>query len=301
MATEEGKRAVREIRETLGRIAAREADAEGAMRGAVADLQREARRLLADVGGFRADRLRQILSGLDALEREYGQEALRRMRPLLREGADLGEELVDRVLGTRLIQFAPGAVSRTVLEASEGVTASLIRDIGGDAARAIRREVTLGATGVRSYAEVVDAIGANLEDPGPFVSLAARSDAIARTEIGRLAAIASQGRQEQAVQSVPDLEKMWAHGAVGPLSRPTHLAIHGQVRRVSEDFDLPAINAGRQGVLTESAPFPRHPSLSAANSVNCLCQSVPHRAAWGLGAPELRMLGARRPQAGVVF
>ena len=162
-----------------------------------------------------------------------------------------------------------------MLQASQRATVDLITDLGKDAAQNIKRQILLGANGGKTPFEVIEEVGRNLDDPSVFGTIANRAEVITRTEIGRVQSIATQVRQEEAAKVVEGLKKQWWASFVG---RQNHMAIHRQVREVDEPYDIPA--AGR--VPKEQLMFPKDPNGSAANTINCGCQSLPYKEDWGL-------------------
>ncbi len=289
-----------EVRRVLDRIAGLEDRAAEESLRRLEALRADVVRELAGATGFRAAQLQRLRQGIDRLATEYGRRFGLDLGDLSRQSWDLGEDLVEAPLRSLGLHVGTvRALPASVFEAATVYNLVLVRGLSQDTSRAVQREVLLGATGAKTPQEVMDAIGESLESPGVFRSIAVRAEAIARTEIGRISAMAGQARKEEAAKIVPGLKKQWVHGPVRRQSRQNHYLQHpggvnGQIREVDEEFEIP----GGAKAGAETGMFPRDPVLSAANSVNCRCQSVPYREDWALAADELR----KRPRgAQVVF
>ena len=125
--------------------------------------------------------------------------------------------------------------------------------------------------------EASQVVAGSLTGTATFGSIAARAEAITRTELGRIQSVATQGSLRDLQQQVPDLQKQWMHsGNAGPYRRTGHIVANGQVRDVDETFQVAEIAGGEQEALL----YPRDPSASPRNTINCGCVSVPFRAAW---------------------
>lgn len=153
---------------------------------------------------------------------------------------------------------------RTPVDAMRAIT-----DVLGVEARA-------GVWGLRKRPEVVRGI-------------AARSEAIVRTETTRVHNLATQSQLQQQAQREPDLLKGWA--AVGDSrTRYDHLQAHIAYNKNPIPINEPFIVGG------EALMFPGDPSASAKQTVFCRCrQFVVH--------PDLGVIGTpldRRVQAEMV-
>jgi hypothetical protein len=227
--------------------------------------------------GFQAYRLRELERRIqDVMARfvERYQGTLRTPQEVLFEA---GQALAGRPLLESGITFAIPQVGRRQFEAARAFQALLITNATAETIGRISADLRLGILRGESVPEVLQRVGGRLQDPGPFGSLATRAEAITRTELGRIQAIATQAGLEEAQRLVPDLRKEWRHsGNTGPYRRLGHVEADGQVREVGEAFRVrPAL-----GTPYEALMFPRDPSASPASTIFCGCQSVPFREEW---------------------
>lgn len=234
--------------------------------------------IVAEIAGakdFEAFRLPKLLGSVDRLADDWAEKYGIETRDLIRRGFLLGVDKVDDPIRAAGFDISLPEPSLSILQASERATVDLITRLSRDAREDIKREILLGANGGKTPFEVIEEVGRNLDDPSVFGTIANRAEVITRTEIGRVQSLATQLRQEEAARIVPGLKKMWLSSFV---QRANHIVIHGQVKDVDEPFDVPG--AGR--CPGEKLMFPRDPGGSACQTVNCGCQSVPHKEDWGL-------------------
>ncbi len=85
-----------------------------------------------------------------------------------------------------------------------------------------------------------------------------------RTEVNRVFSIAAQARMNEMGERLPRMKKRWV-AVIDSRTRASHIEASGQV----VPFD------GFFTVGGEKAQFPRDPVLSAGETVNCRCHSVP--------------------------
>lgn len=230
---------------------------------------------IATAKDFEAFRLPKLLNSVDRLAEDWAEKYSIDAKDLLKRGFEVGVDKVDLPVRASGMEIRLPEPSLSILQASQRATVGLITGLSRDAREQIKREILLGANGGKTPFEVIEEVGRNLEDPSVFGTIANRAEVITRTEIGRVQSIATQVRQEEAARIVAGLKKQWWASFVG---RQNHMAIHRQIRDVDEPFDIPA--AGR--VAKEQLMFPRDPNGSAANTINCGCQSLPYKEDWGL-------------------
>jgi hypothetical protein len=197
------------------------------------------------------------------------------LEPFQRESIALGRELIVQPVVQSGLTFGVPEIPRRLVEAALDYHADLISGLADSAKAQVSQAIRLGALEGKSLFEVMRQVAGSLTEPGPFASIAARAEAITRTELGRLQAIAGQASLEETARLVPDLLKQWKHSG-NPAGRPTHMLADGQTREVSDFFEVRA-SAQRP---TEQLLYPRDPRGTAANTVNCGCLSVPFRADW---------------------
>jgi hypothetical protein len=135
--------------------------------------------------------------------------------------------------------------------------------------------------GTKPVFEVIQSVASKLKTAGAgdagFGSLAARGEAIVRTELGRIHSMATQRRMEQSAELFPDLQKQWLHSGNRLHPRDGHQALSGTKIPVRERFMVaPTVGGSKEPML-----FPHDPAGSARNVVRCRCTCVPFRASWG--------------------
>ena len=235
--------------------------------------------LLDRVRGQIAARPELAASDLEPLRREIEQLLLLyrtrltgELNSYLVQAFDLGDDAVDAMARDAGVPFGIVSVSTRTLEIAQAYVADLITGITEQMRQEISREIRLAALGGRSLAELMTAIGRNLDGPGVFGRIATRAEAIARTEVLRVYGLSFRARGDQLAQVVPGLRKRWVH-ATGTLPRgrlprgmyrprPEHVALHGTVIPWAEQFTVGG----------EKAFGPHDPRLSARQSVNCKCR-----------------------------
>lgn len=230
----------------------------------------------ADAGGSTYDlaRLGQLQQEIDRafleLRLRFPQmaaDSALSMANLAAEVADVPVRLVTGAMNRAPTELPTFGLSRSLASASAQVQASLVTRVTQETIRKISNEVSLGATGLKTPFEVMQAVGANLDDPSIFGTIARRAEVITRTELGRVQSVAGQARYEEAAAAgVAGLQKQWVHEGHAVKPRPGHVAAHGQVVGVHEPFIVEG----------ERLMFPRDPAGSPGNTINCGCGSYPY-------------------------
>lgn len=252
---------------------------EDAVRDVLQELDAIRRRVLAELAqaeGFEAHRMRQLTARIEDVVDRFGERYQSAIAPHQQEAIALGRAVAaEPLVASGLTYGVPLAIPRRLVEAALDFSADLVGGLTDDARRRISQAIRLGAIEGKSPFEIMRAVAGSLEAPGAFASITARAEAITRTEVGRLQAIAAQATLEEAQRLVPDLKKQWKHsGAID--ARVTHLAYDGTVREIEEFYEL----APKPGTPREALLYPRDPRGSAANTVNCGCLSLPFKADW---------------------
>jgi len=180
---------------------------------------------------------------------------------------DIGSQGVDSFISSGGILAKPPALSNAQLLVLRDFSADLITDLAREALAKVNSAVALGVVGARSPYETmkeIDKVLGTTLDKG----VTARAEKIARTEVGRVQAVAGQLRMEQMQTVVPELKKQWITGIN---ARDSHAEMDGQVKPADEPFEL----IGRDG-NTYYPMEPRDPLLPAEEVVNCNCDSIPY-------------------------
>jgi hypothetical protein len=199
------------------------------------------------------------------------------LAPIQGAVAQLGSALAAEPLIAGGLSLWVPQISRRQLEVAQTFQALLISNLADDATNQISRDLGVAILRGQSVYEASQAVAGSLTGTATFGSITARAEAITRTELGRIQSVATQGSLRDLQQQVPDLQKQWLHsGNAGPYRRTGHVAAQGQVRAVDEHFQVAEIAGG----ATEALLYPRDPSASPRNTIQCGCVSVPFRAAW---------------------
>jgi hypothetical protein len=252
---------------------------DAAVRAALEELEGIRRRVLAELAthaeGLDAYRLRQLTERLAGVMDEFSERYQVALAPYQADAAALGRSLVAEPLVHSGLTFGVPEIPRRLVEATVDFQADLIQGLTDDARRKITQAIRLGAIEGKSPFEIMRAVAGSLEGPGAFASIAARAEAITRTEIKRVQAVAGQATLEASKRLVPDLQKQWKHsGAIN--GRVTHRLYDGTVREVEDFYEV----APRPSAPREQLLYPRDPRGSAANTVQCGCDSLPYKADW---------------------
>lgn len=240
-----------------------------ALRRALALLKDAHKDIVGRIAAAKADSFSQFQ--LNAIKREIEQRLAELNRQLASEVAaaqakafDLGVKQADSALQFALgTPPALGGVDRSLLGIAQNYSADLIKGLVDSQRAKLTSTLQRAVLGGQDLTEIVREIGATLNS-GMTRASTARALTIARTEILRMESLAQQSRFEQAVAGGAEMKKQWFH-VVEPNPRESHLAAHGTV----VDVDKPFVIDG------EELMFPRDPSASAGNSINCRCRMVP--------------------------
>ncbi len=253
-----------------------------AVRSLVEELERVRRQVLGEIAAaapesFQESRLRQLEARLRASMGEFEARYSVAVAPIQQQVHQAGAELAARPLVDAGVMFHVPQISRRQLEVLQGFQAALITGVTEDTIGAITTQLRLGTIRGESVPEILARVSGRLTDPGPFGSLATRAEAITRTELGRIQAIATQAGLEETRRFVPDLQKEWRHsGNAGIYRRLGHIEANGQIRNIDEPFSVrPA-----PGKPYEDLMFPRDAGASPGNVVFCGCQALPFREEW---------------------
>lgn len=214
--------------------------------------------------------LSRIKSSIDVLINRFPDELLEVTDDMQRLSWDLGKQMVDEPLEAVGMRVGLPELTETQLLALQGTTTELIAGLTSDMRSKVRvaiDQAILGEVSPFRAGQKVDSIVAGIKN---------RGEKIIRTEVGRAGSVATQMRMGQSREFVPKLQKQWLWSGIEKDTRPSHMAINGQVRDIDKPFDL---RNDRTGEI-ENPMYPRDPILSAYNVVNCKCQSIPYSEDW---------------------
>lgn len=165
----------------------------------------------------------------------------------------------------------------------------LIKGLVDDAIDRINVALSLGILGEKSPFEIMQEITRILGEEGleALGGIAVRAEKIARTELARIANMATFARQKEAAKVIPGLMKEWISVLWPGRTRAHHWAAHGQRVLVEEPFI----------VMGEQMMYPHDPAGSAANVVECMCRSALYHPSWEIsirGEPLAEHVGILR-------
>lgn len=203
---------------------------------------------------------------------EFSTAASARLTDAAGRSWEAGQALIDTPLAAgdlRIVGAVPVLDTRQLL-AMRAFMADRIKDVGLQAANKINMELGLVVIGAQPVAEAVGKVATILDD-----APRARAINIARTELSRVYAVASDERSLQAAEIVPGMQKQWRRsGKVH--SRIAHDLADGQIQDVGKPFKL------ANGV---TLMFPHDPKAPAKEVINCGCTSIPFMKEWEVTTP----------------
>lgn len=241
-------------------------------------------RIRAEIAAQAGDvfQLGRVIESLIRLVGDQTQALGRALSGLLSAEQDAAVELaadfVDDPLEAAGTDLALSQPTLPLLQTLKDFSADLITNITADVRTRINQEIRLLTLGNRSVTDAMDTIRRLLPPVRERrrTGAAARSEAIVRTEVGRVQSAASDHRLQQASRSVPGMRKQWIHSGNVINPRDGHRAYSGTHVPVDEPFMVaPVIGAPR-----EALRYPRDPLASARSTVNCRCTHVAFLPQW---------------------
>ena len=216
---------------------------------------------------FNRSILRQIEASITRRIEEFRQALNIQLRGNLERAAELGVEAVDSPVSTLIRPSRVIGVSPQVVQVAADYSASLITSLSNSLRDQIDSTLKRAALGSLSPQDAIKAVGRSLKSRGVFKSIAARAETIVRTEVLRIQEIAAHARMLENRETMRRagwaLKKEWI-ASLDARVRPSHAAANGQVREVDEAFSVGG----------ESLMYPRDPSGSAQETINCRCASA---------------------------
>lgn len=217
---------------------------------------------------------RALLAEIDALIVTYQRQFTTQMGQALQVAAEAGDAavLADAKAASLDVPLSYVGVSPQLVATAADYSSSLITALASDARARITNAVRLAALGGSSTTDLVVQIGKNLNSASVFGTIAARAEAIARTEVSRVLNTAWHEQAAQLAERYPGMQKAWEHSVGAPgatkhqrrTARPNHVALsQDDPIPFSERFDL-----GNQ----ITAAHPHEWSLPASETVGCRCR-----------------------------
>lgn len=236
------------------------------------DLHRE---ILANLAQFPADsysaaRLQMLRAEVNRAMEQFAQQAASEVSALEQKSYEQTALAIDATVaaGTGSVLVRP-VIDQAALQVVQGYTADLISGLSRDAAAKINAAIQRGFLGGANLSQVVAQIGSALEGgqfSGLFSQIGERAMTIATNEIMRVQSLASVARINDLSTTHPQLGKRWLHIPVAKVPRIGHLLADGQIRKPKEPFLVEG----------EELQYPRDPSGSPENTINCHCLVQPY-------------------------
>lgn len=210
--------------------------------------------------------LRPLLREVDTLLAQYRNEMSRLMGQAVEQAAGLGDAsvLADVTAAGIEVPLTYVGVSPELIRVSAEYTADLVQGLSDDARARIARDIRLGAAGGTSTTDLIAQIGRNLKDKSTFATIAARAEAITRTEVSRVYSTAYHEQGAELHERYKGMRKTWVHAGFGLHSRENHIRVASVTAETPIPFDERFELGG--GI---TAMFPHDPSLPAGEVVHC--------------------------------
>jgi hypothetical protein len=268
---ERDRRFRKERARVLKEQAAREKDTARLVRDTLKAAKRSiVQDLAATSSEFQAFQLPRLQKSIENALRELGDDLAEVGQNAAGMSWTAGVSMIDEPLaagGLRIAAVLPEVDTRQLL-AIRGFLTDRLRDVPAEVARRINAEIALTMIGARTPGQAVSAVEAIVEGGR------GRATTIVRTEMGRAFSMATQERQAQAAEVLPQLKKQWRRS--GKLhSRKSHDLADGQIVPVDEPFIVGGVKL----------MFPRDPAAPAAETINCGCTSIPIMDSWTVSQP----------------
>jgi flagella basal body P-ring formation protein FlgA len=233
------------------------------------------REILADVArsqpsSYNAARLQALKAQIDRVMAEFASQASSQVSELEAKTYEQTAVQIDATVaaGTGTLMVQP-VVDRAMLQVVQGYTADLISGLTRDMSAKINAAIQRAFLGGLNLQQLVEQIGSTLEDgkfSGLFSQVGERAMSIATNEIMRVQSLASVARINGLAPHHPGLMKRWKHIPVALVPRIGHILANNQDRQPGEPFLVEG----------EELQYPRDPSGSAENTINCHCLVIPH-------------------------
>lgn len=260
-------------------------DGQKALRGLLEEVKKEIIGELSSIRGesYTSLYLKRNLASIERYLAAFETAGAAEMDRLLDTAWELGEDVVPAALRTASIGAAFGHIPGSLLIVMKDFSYHRIRGVTSAAFDRIRGELSLGVLGQKTPNQVIDAIAGTLQSKGVFDSIEERAAVITKVEMGRAYSQATQTGMDTAAASVPELKKQWWHAGHPQRPRKSHLALHGQIRRVNEPFVTGSL----------AIDFPRSPKAPASEVIRCGCDHLPWHPAWSKEMEKLPIYDER--------
>lgn len=274
MPTSKQTRYITKLEEIIERYSRMEDRAVRQMTGALQDLRQRIAADLLEAQGFEAFHLRTLQDGINMQVDEFMALLEADTRTSLGNAYRVGNASVVELLEAAGIVVA-GHIDVAQLNAVMDFSADLIQAIGEPMRAQINTQLRLAVLGEQSpfkaMRAITDVLGIKARDgrwgmlkrPEVVKGVAARAEAILRTEMTRVYNMAQYSQQRRTAKEMPGVRKQWM--ATGDdRTRDSHLRAHGQTVPVNKPF---SVNGAK-------LMFPGDPSAPASETISCRCMTV---------------------------
>lgn len=265
---ERRQQAVRAIRDARRRRGLqKDAHAERVV-GSLASLQQQVRQSLErQPAAFEQEHLTALLREVDAHLERWDRRAKGQVTEALEAAWEIAAEIVEAPFAAAGRALPRVLLPESMLQEFVADGVDLMDGLSSVAKTRVHEALELGLLGGKTPAQVMEEVGEQLSDPGPFRLISFRAETVTRTEMGRVHSKAGHRRMSAAARTLHQLEKEWVWSGK---TRSAHQAVSGQRRLVEDPFDV-----GGQKLM-----YPRDPAGSAENTILCGCESVPWMPGW---------------------
>lgn len=245
-------------------------------------LEEARKQILGEIAASDWDRfiLPKLLRNVDAALETWRKKALAGLATEQTTGWTGGAEAVSTTLQTMGFEVSLPALPESLLRALEQRGATALTGLASFGRQQLDQLIATSLLSGASREDVIGQIGSVLQKStvlgkpeGRFATLGARAAFIYRQEVGAAFAAAKHRREADAMQYVPDLQRVWRHAGHPRVPRPDHLAMHGQTRGRDAAFVNPVTGA--------ELDYPRDPTAAIGETANCTCDVVLWRPLYG--------------------
>lgn len=236
------------------------------------DLRKNISAEILSAEGFDAFRLTQLQQNIGILIDTFNIQLAGGLAQSFEQAVHLGQASVVEPLQAANVAgvfFAPSAAQVNI---ALDFSAELIQNISTPMRASINTQLRLatlsGESPFNVMKNITDILGVKAKDgvwgtrnrPDVVKGVAARAEAIVRTENTRMFNMATHSQQVATAQQSPDLRKVW-RASGDNRTRPSHLAAHGQEQPIDKPFSV----GGSQLM------FPGDPAGPASETIHCRC------------------------------
>jgi len=249
------------------------------IKGLLSDLEKVKQEItmkLKDVKRFEMGYYRNILRGIDEKIDEYTRKMNGNILSSRDYAFNQGSSLMPSILKDIGYSYTFGKLSDELIAVSKNYAIDVIKNMGSemkdDVAREIRKSLLKGDNTFDTARKIDEIIGVN-KDFG-YMN---RADKIARTEINSAYSLSKHLRDEETLEILPDMKRIWVTG-FNPRDKDmgggrgfiSHLEADGQIRDIDEPFDVGG----------EKLMYPGDMNASPENRINCNCHEENYMPGW---------------------